>query len=80
MFVPRACDTISFSVDGGSVYGTENGYPKDGTNMKNDTRNAFNGKILCVAKPDGKPGTLNVMAKLTNNPSISASIKIAKIG
>ncbi len=76
--VPRACDNITFSVEGGIVYGTENGYPMDGTNMKSSSRNAFNGKVLCIVKPDGNFGTMVVTAKLADYPSVSASIGITK--
>jgi hypothetical protein len=46
--------------------------------MKSAARNAFNGKVLCVAKPDGKIGNMTIRAWLTESPSISAEATIYK--
>lgn len=46
--------------------------------MKSAARNAFNGKVLCVAKPDGRIGNMTVRAWLSESPSISAEAVIYK--
>lgn len=76
--VPTACDEVQFEVSGGECYGTENGRPQDGTSMKSATRNAFNGKALCVAKTDGEAGNMVVKAWLTASPAVSAATYVTK--
>lgn len=46
--------------------------------MKSTVRNAFNGKVLCVAKPDGKIGNMTVRAWLTESSSVSVEAVIYK--
>ncbi len=60
--VPDAADNITFTVDGGTVLGTDNGNSPDTTNMHSPSRDAFHGKVLCVIRHDGKPGTMTVTA------------------
>lgn len=76
--VARSEDSVTFTISGGEIYGTDNGKPKDGTNMKSPTRNAFCGKVLCVARPYSNVGVMTITATLTENTDVSSSITISR--
>ncbi|KAH8885311.1 beta-galactosidase [Thozetella sp. PMI_491] len=63
--VPRANNTISFSISGpGEIVSTDNGDPTDMTAFPSATRNAFNGLALAIVRyKAGSSGTLTVFAR-----------------
>lgn len=69
--VPDANNPIEFNVEGeGILAGTDNGNPRDKTQMKSKLRNAFNGLALAVLQSTVKAGTIRLTA-------VSAGLKIA---
>lgn len=63
--VPRANNSITFSVDGpGEIVATDNGYQADYTPFPSATRNAFSGLALAIVRgKSGTPGSVTVTAK-----------------
>jgi beta-galactosidase len=59
---PNAANEITFTVSGGTVVGTDNGYGACTEPYRSATRSAFSGKCLCVVRPDGHCGTMSVIA------------------
>lgn len=49
--VPRAGSKVTFSAEGGTILGTDNGNAASIENMRGSSRSAFNGMCLCVVKP-----------------------------
>ena len=63
LVVPDASNLIEFKVEGeGVLVGTDNGNPRDRTNMKSKQRNAFNGMALAVVQSTGKTGNIKITA------------------
>ena len=63
VFVPGADTAVTFTCEGGTVLGTDNGNAASVENMRGNVRSAFSGKCLCVCRHDGKAGELTVSAK-----------------
>jgi len=71
LVVPDADNLIEFKVEGeGILIGTDNGNPKDKTQMKSKKRNAFNGLALAVIQSTDKSGKISITA-------VSADLKNA---
>ena len=78
VFVPRADTKVTFTCEGGSVLGTENGNAACVEPMRTNVKTAFNGKVLCVCRHDGKTGTLTVTA--TADGLTAGSVSVEKMG
>lgn len=74
--VPTANNSITFSVVGGKVIGTDSGWVKDIENMTGNTKMASFGKLLCVVKHDKKSGNMIITA--ASNGVMSSSVTIDK--
>ncbi len=59
---PNAENPVTFTVSGGTIVGTDNGYGACTEPYRSATRSAFSGKCLCVVRPDGRCGTMSVIA------------------
>lgn len=77
VMVPTANNSVTFSVDGGSVLGTDSGWVMDVEDMRGSTKMASFGKLLCVAKHDGSKGTMTITA--TSSGLASASVTVNKV-
>lgn len=75
--VATASNEVEFSVTGGEFYGSDNGCPRDSTNMRSPTRNAFCGKAFCVARPGEDVGFMKITARLVDKPQVSTTIAVA---
>ncbi|MEV7242566.1 glycoside hydrolase family 2 TIM barrel-domain containing protein [Streptomyces sp. NPDC093248] len=62
--VPDAGHLISFSVTGGSLAGVDNGREESAERYQASTRTAFHGKALAIVRSGGRPGTLEVTARV----------------
>lgn len=62
VMIPTANNSITFTVEGGEVVGTDSGWVKDVENMTGNTKKASFGKLLCVVKHNGKSGDLVITA------------------
>ena len=60
--VPTASTKVTFTCEGGTVLGTDNGNAACVEPMRSAAKSAFSGKVLCVCRHDGKTGTLTVTA------------------
>lgn len=61
--VPTAHNPVTFSIEGeGEIIGTDNGNPKDMTNMQSKVRNAFNGLALAIVRSTYKSGKVKLIA------------------
>ena len=78
VFVPRADTKVTFACEGGSVLGTDNGNAACVEPMRTNVKTAFNGKVLCVCRHDGKIGTLTVTA--TADGLTAGSVSVEKMG
>ena len=78
VFVPSASTKVTFSVEGGTVLGTDNGHGASVENLRSNVKSAFNGKVLCVCRHDGKTGTLTVTASADG--CTAGTVTIQKIG
>jgi beta-galactosidase len=63
--VPTAGNCIEFSVEGGSIAGTDNGDPTDPVSLKSPQRHLFNGKALVVVQPAKNAQRIVLTAKST---------------
>jgi hypothetical protein len=63
--VPTAGNTIEFSVEGGSIAGTDNGDPTDPVSLKSPQRHLFNGKALVVVQSGKEARKITLTAKST---------------
>lgn len=78
VFVPRADTKVTFTCEGGFVLGTDNGNAACVEPMRTNVKTAFNGKVLCVCRHDGKIGTLTVTA--TADGLTAGSVSVEKMG
>lgn len=62
VFIPTASTQVTFTCEGGTVLGTDNGNAACVENMRQPIRSAFNGKCLCVCRHDGQTGTMTITA------------------
>ncbi|MFM9441586.1 glycoside hydrolase family 2 TIM barrel-domain containing protein [Streptomyces acidiscabies] len=60
--VPGAEHLLTFTVDGGSLAGLDNGRQESAEKYQASTRTAFHGKALAIVRSGGEPGTLKVTA------------------
>ncbi|HEY8984918.1 MAG TPA: glycoside hydrolase family 2 TIM barrel-domain containing protein [Streptomyces sp.] len=60
--VPDAEHLLTFTVDGGSLAGLDNGRQESAEKYQASTRTAFHGKALAIVRAGGEPGTLKVTA------------------
>ena len=59
---PNADNSVTFTVVGGTIIGTDNGHGANVEKLSGSTHAAFSGKCLCVVKHDGASGTMKVTA------------------
>lgn len=76
--VSTANTKITFTCTGGTVLGTDNGNAACVEPMRTNVKTAFNGKVLCVCRHDGKTGTLTVTA--TADGLTAGSVNVEKMG
>lgn len=72
---PVSDNSITFTVEGGTIVGTDNGNATCVEKLTSPTKKAFNGKVLCVIKHDGKEGTISVTASSTSLTSKEIQIQ-----
>lgn len=74
---PEASNEVTFTVENGTVIGTDNGDATDvSSSLRSNSRKAFNGKCLCVVKPNRISNTLTINA--TSTGLINGSITITQ--
>ena len=73
---PLSDNEITFNISGGTIVGVDNGNASSVERYKNNVRKAFNGKCLCVIKPNEVEGDMILTATSPN--LISQSISIPK--
>lgn len=76
VIVPIANNKITFTVEGGTIVGTDNGNATCVEKYKTNIKSAFNGKVLCVVKHDGVSG--NMIIKANGDNLTEKSITIIK--
>lgn len=76
--VSTASTKVTFTCTGGTVLGTDNGNATCVELMRHNVKSAFNGKVLCVCRHDGKAGTMTVTAAADG--VTSGSVIIQKTG
>ena len=59
---PNADNSVTFTVVGGTIIGTDNGHGANVEKLSGSTHAAFSGKCLCVVKHDGASGTMKITA------------------
>ena len=74
VFVPGADTAVTFTCEGGTVLGTDNGNAACVENMRGNVRSAFHGKCLCVCRHDGKAGELVVTASVDGVEGASITV------
>ena len=78
--VPTADNEITFSCEGGTILGTDNGNATDVTrSLSSNIRKAFNGKALCVVRPDRISSNVIITATSNGLSTGSISVKQGKI-
>ena len=78
--VPTADNEITFSCEGGTILGTDNGNATDVTrSLSSNIRKAFNGKALCVVKPNRTSSNVIVTATSSGLTAGSISVQQGKI-
>ena len=78
VFVPTANTTITFTCEGGTVLGMDNGNAASVENMRGNVRSAFSGKCLCVCRHDGKAGEMVVKASADGVEGAQVSVRKEK--
>ena len=73
---PTADNSVTFTVTGGSIVGTDNGHGANVEKLSGSTHSAFSGKCLCVVKHDGASGTMKITA--TANGLTAGTISVTK--
>ena len=76
VIVPIADDKITFTVEGGTIIGTDNGNATCVEKYRSNVKTAFNGKVLCVVKHDGLSG--NMVIKANGDNLTEQSITVVK--
>ena len=66
VIVPIADDKITFTVEGGTIVGTDNGNATCVEKYRSNVKTAFNGKVLCVVKHNGVSGNMTIKANGAN--------------
>ena len=62
VIIPNANNEITFTVEGGTVIGTDNGNAACVEKYRTNKKSAFNGKVLCVVKPNNITGDMTITA------------------
>ncbi|KAL6691376.1 glycoside hydrolase family 2 protein [Trichoderma pleuroticola] len=74
-FVPEADNTLTFSVSGGELVATDNGYQADYTAFPSSERKAFNGRAIGIVR--AKPGVAGpITVKIKGDGINGASITV----
>ena len=73
---PNADNSVTFTVVGGTIIGTDNGHGANVEKLSGSTHAAFSGKCLCVVKHDGASGTMKITA--TANGLAAGTISVTK--
>ena len=73
---PTADNSVTFTVTGGSIVGTDNGHGANVEKLSGNTHAAFSGKCLCVVKHDGASGAMKITA--TANGLTAGTISVTK--
>ena len=73
---PNADNSVTFTVTGGSIVGTDNGHGANVEKLSGSTHSAFSGKCLCVVKHDGASGAMKITA--TANGLTAGTISVTK--
>lgn len=77
-FCANANEMITFSVDNGEIVGIDNGFSACVERMRGtNSHSVFNGKCLCIIKPDGTSNDVSVSANFANGTS--NIVKISQI-
>lgn len=75
-----ANNLINFSVSGGTIVGTDNGDATDvSSSLRSPNRKLFNGKALCVVKPDNTATDVIITATSDGLQETSINVKKAQI-
>ena len=75
-----ANNLINFGVTGGTIVGTDNGDATDvSTSLRSPNRKLFNGKALCVVKPDNTATDVIITATSDGLRGTSINVKKAQI-
>lgn len=73
---PNADNSVTFTVMGGTIIGTDNGHGANVEKLSGSTHAAFSGKCLCVVKHDGASGAMKITA--TANGLAAGTISVTK--
>ena len=73
---PSADNSVTFTVAGGTIIGTDNGHGANVEKLSGNTHAAFSGKCLCVVKHDGASGAMKITA--TANGLTAGTISVTK--
>lgn len=73
---PNADNSVTFTVMGGTIIGTDNGHGANVEKLSGSTHAAFSGKCLCVVKHDGASGAMKITA--TANGLTAGTIGVVK--
>ena len=73
---PSADNSVTFTVVGGTIIGTDNGHGANVEKLSGSTHSAFSGKCLCVVKHDGASGAMKITA--TANGLAAGTISVTK--
>ena len=73
---PNADNSVTFTVVGGTIIGTDNGHGANVEKLSGSTHAAFSGKCLCVVKHDGTSGAMKITA--TANGLTAGTISVTK--
>lgn len=73
---PSADNSVTFTVVGGTIVGTDNGHGANVEKLSGSTHAAFSGKCLCVVKHDGASGAMKITA--TANGLAAGTISVTK--
>ena len=77
---PTANNEITFTCTGGTVVGTDNGDATDVSHsLRSNIRKAFNGKALCVVRPDRTSSKVTVTATSTDLTRATLDINQGKL-
>ena len=76
VIVPTANNRITFTIEGGTIIGTDNGDATCVEDYRSNIKSAFNGKVLCVARHDGING--NMVIKANGDGLAEQTITIVK--
>ena len=73
---PNVDNSVTFTVMGGTIIGTDNGHGANVEKLSGSTHAAFSGKCLCVVKHDGASGAMKITA--TANGLTAGTISVTK--